>query len=61
MLFTNALAMLTIHGQIRRLEYTRQPDDVRRTTIEMMQHPALDSIAWRRQRGVRGRVGGHLR
>ena len=28
MLFTNALAMLTIHGEIRRLGHTRQPSDV---------------------------------
>ena len=39
MLFTNALAMLTIRGEIRRLGHTRRPDDVRRTTTGMMQQP----------------------
>jgi len=32
MLFANALAMLNICGEIRSLGYTRQSDDVRRTT-----------------------------
>ena len=39
MLFRNALAMLTIRGEIRHLEHTRQPSDVRRTTTGMMQQP----------------------
>jgi len=60
MLFTNALAMLTIRGEIRRLGHTRQPSDVRRTTTEMIFHPACDSIARWRQRSVRGRVVGDL-
>ncbi len=60
MLFTNALAMLTIRGGIRRLGHTRRPSDVRRTTTEMICHPARDSIARRRQRSVRGRVMGNL-
>jgi hypothetical protein len=60
MLFTNALAMLTIRGEIRRLGHTRQPSDVRRTTTEMTCHPACDSIASCRQRGVRCRVVGNL-
>jgi hypothetical protein len=60
MLFTNALAMLTIRGEIRRLGHTRQQGDVRRTTSGMMCHPACDSIAWCRQRGVRCRVVGDL-
>ncbi len=60
MLFRNALAMLTIRGEIRRLGHTRQPSDVRRTTTEMIFHPACDSIARWRQRSVRGRVVGDL-
>ena len=36
MLFTNALAMLNICGEISRLGYTRQPDDVRRTTDALL-------------------------
>ena len=35
MLFRNALSMLTIRGEIRRLEHTQQPSDVRRTTIDV--------------------------
>jgi len=60
MLFRNALAMLTIRGEIRRLEHTQQPSDVRRTTIEVMGHPVCDSIAGWRQRRVRGRAVGDL-
>jgi hypothetical protein len=56
MLFTNALAMLTIRGEIRRLEHTRQPSDVRRTTTKMTCHPKRDRIAGGRQRSVRGRL-----
>jgi hypothetical protein len=61
MLFRNALAMLTIRGEIRRLEHTRQPSDVRRTTIKMMLPPARKSIAWRRQRSVPGGAAGDPR
>ena len=60
MLFRNALAMLTIRGEIRCLGHTRQRCDVRRTTTEMMYHSACDSIARWRQRSVRGRVVGDL-
>jgi len=60
MLFRNALAMLTIRGEIRRLEHTRQPSDVRRTTTGMMCHRARVSIAGWRQRSVRGRAVGDL-
>jgi hypothetical protein len=61
MLFTNALATLTIRGEIRRLGYARQPIDVRCTTIGTVRHPALDSIAWRRQRSVPGSAADVLR
>jgi len=62
MLFTNALAMLTIRGEIRRLGHTRQPSDVRRTTTEMICRPACGSIARWRQSSVPGRaVGDRLR
>ena len=56
MLFTNALAMLTIRGGTRCLAHTQRPSDVRRTTNEMIYRPARDSIALSRQRSVRGRV-----
>jgi hypothetical protein len=58
MLFRNALAMLTIRGEIRRLEHTQQPSDVRRTTIDVP--PGRDKIAGWRQRSVRGRAVGDL-
>jgi hypothetical protein len=60
MLFTNALATLTIRGDITCLGHTRAPRDVRRTTAEMMHRPVCDSIARRRQRSVRGRAAGDL-
>ena len=41
MLLRNALAMLTIRGEIRRLGHTRQPGDVRRTTTEMIVPPGV--------------------
>jgi len=60
MLFRNALAMLTIRGEIRRLGHTRRPSDVRRTTTEVICHPVCGSIARRRQRSVRDRAAGDL-
>jgi hypothetical protein len=36
MLFANVLAMLNICGEISRLGYTRQPDNVRRTTDALL-------------------------
>jgi len=41
MLFANALAMLNICGDIRSLGYTRQPDDVRRTTDGLVTPPRI--------------------
>jgi hypothetical protein len=61
MLFRNALAMLMIRGEIRRLGHTRQPGDVRRTTTEITGHPVCDSIAWWRQGSVRDAAGDLLR
>jgi hypothetical protein len=52
------LAMLTIRSEIRRLEHTQQPSDVRRTTIDVPL--GRDKIAGWRQRSVRGRAVGDL-